>query len=82
MVAEDSIIQKYCGDIQKRISACRTKSVAELLKDRLCNELDQGCQSEMIKNIMRKHVDELIIQVFDQDGKNKKLEAPHEAKEI
>lgn len=77
--AED-IIRDYCGDIERRIQACRTRDVAELLKRRLCSELESSCHSSMIKNVLVNHVDKLIEKDFDNTGKNKFLENSYEKK--
>jgi len=59
--------------------ACRSKSVAYALKDRLCSELKLNCKSSMVNNVLNEHVDLLIQEIFDQHGKNKYLEAHYEA---
>jgi hypothetical protein len=68
------IIKKHCGDIRKRIEACRTKEIANLLKNQICMELQSDCPSEMVSNIMHIHVDKIIAEIFDAEGKNKYLE--------
>lgn len=75
----ESTIKKYCGDIRERLLACRTKSIAFALKERLCSELRLNCQSNMVNNVLNAHVDRLIDEIFDHDGKNKFLEAHYEA---
>lgn len=69
-----STIKLYCGDVDERIRACRSKKIAEQLKEHLCNELSATCRSEMIRAVLTNHVDELIKATFDQDGKNIFLE--------
>jgi hypothetical protein len=75
----EKIIQQNCGNIRERLLACRSKSVAFALKDRLCSELKLNCQSNMVNNVLNEHVDQLIQEIFDQNGKNKYLEAHYEA---
>jgi len=75
----EKIIAKNCGNIKDRLLACRTVNVAYALKDRLCSELRLDCESNMVNNVLNAHVDLLINEIFDQDGKNKFLEAHHEA---
>lgn len=70
----DNIIRQHCGDIRERLIACRSRSVAIVLKDRLCNELQGACVSSIIKNVLEVHVDRLIDEIFDSNGKNKFLE--------
>lgn len=70
----ENIIRQYCGDIRERLLACRSRSVAMVLKDRLCTELNDACVSSMIKNVLQVHVDRLIDEIFDAKGKNKFLE--------
>ncbi len=71
----EKIIQQNCGNIRERLLACRTKNVAFALKDRLCSELQLNCESNMVNNVLNAHVDLLIGEIFDQNGKNKYLEA-------
>ncbi|GEM_PF-1275515 len=74
---EDSISEKIircCGDVQSRIHACRTRQIACMLKDRLCQEFAQDCVSELIRQLIARHIDELIADTFDRDGNNKYLE--------
>jgi len=75
----EKIIQKNCGNIKERLRACRTINVAFALKERLCSELQLKCESKMVNNVLNEHVDQLINEIFDQDCKNKYLEARHEA---
>ena len=74
----DDIIKDYCGDIEQRIKACRSRDVAELLKHRLCSELKRNCESTMIKDVLIDHVDKLISKMFEKSGNNKYLENNHE----
>ena len=76
----EQTIEKYCGNIKERILACRTKTIAFALKDRLCSELQLNCESRIINNILNAHVDQIIGEIFDQDGKNKFMETPHDVK--
>ena len=71
----EDIIYQHCGDIRFRIKACRSKKVAELLKDRLCRELSLNCESDMVNNVLQIYVDNIIANTFDDNGKNKYLEA-------
>jgi hypothetical protein len=66
-------IEKYCGDIRLRIQSCKSKNVAEILKENLCSELDLSCKSEMVKNVLIKYVDQIIDETFDKSGKNRTL---------
>ncbi len=75
----EKIISENCGNIKERLLACRTKNVANALKERLCSELKLNCESNMVNNVLNKHVDLLINDIFDQNGSNKYLEARHEA---
>lgn len=75
----ENIILQNCGNIRERLLACRSKNVAFALKDRLCSELKLNCQSNMVNNVLNEHVDQLIQEIFDQNGKNKYLEAHYEA---
>ncbi|HNR68596.1 MAG TPA: hypothetical protein PKN04_11460 [bacterium] len=45
-----------------------------MLKDRLCQEFAQDCVSELIRQLIARHIDELIADTFDRDGNNKYLE--------
>jgi hypothetical protein len=71
---EDITIRRYCGDINDRLLACRNKTIAVALKERLCAELKTHCISSMINNVLQEHIDQLISEIFDHDGKNKFLE--------
>lgn len=70
----EKIIETYCGNIRERILACRSRNIAFALKERLCSELKLNCQSDMVNNVLNEHVNHLIDEIFDQDGKNKFLE--------
>ena len=67
-------INKYCGDIGERIRACRTIHIANVLKDRLCSELEPNCQSEIVRQVLQRHIDQLIKRTFDSKGRNIYLE--------
>lgn len=67
-------ITKYCGDVRERIRACRYRPVAEMLKERLCDELSLNCHSELIQSELLRYIDDLIIETFDEQGNNKFLE--------
>lgn len=75
----DKIITENCGNIKDRLIACRTKNVAYALKERLCSELQLNCESNMVNNVLNAHVDQLINEIFDQNGKNKFLENHYDA---
>jgi hypothetical protein len=68
------IIKTFCGDIEERIRACRSKEIAELLANRVCAEAEKGCKSKMVNGVLKSHIDKLIRKVFDQNGNNKYLE--------
>lgn len=68
-------IRKYCGNVVARLRACRSREVAVLLKQQMCDEMSQRCQSEMIRNTLERYVDKLVEETFDQNGNNKYLEA-------
>lgn len=74
MEKETDIIRHYCGDIRSRLAACRDRSVARALKERLCQELESHCVSSMIKNVLVRNVEQIMDEIFDQDGNNKLLE--------
>jgi len=68
-------IRTYCGNVAERLRACRDREVAILLKQQMCNEMSQRCQSDMIRNSLERYVDKLIEEIFDLNGNNKYLEA-------
>ncbi len=74
MEDQKNIIIRSCGDIHKRIKVCRSRSVAEMLKQRLCDELETNCKSDVVRQLLEQHVDQLISEVFDKQGRNKYLE--------
>ena len=74
----EKTIETYCGNIRERLEACRTRSVAVALKERLCSELRYNCESEMVNNVLTFHVDQMIAEIFDENGKNKLLEYRNE----
>jgi len=69
------IIQEHCGDIIERIRACRSRAIAEQLRERLCGEVAQRCPSPLVQNVLLRHVDRIIAETFDENGDNKFLEA-------
>ena len=70
----EQTIQFYCGDIKERLKACRSKSIALILKHQLCSELKIHCSSQMVQNILTHHIDELIRDIFTEDSTNRYLE--------
>jgi hypothetical protein len=75
----ETIIEQNCGNIKQRLMACRSRDIANALRDQLCSELRLNCESSMVNNILNTHVDHLIEEIFDQNGHNKYLEAHNEA---
>jgi len=74
MDQELNIIKKYCGDIRARIHVCRNRDIAEMLKTRLCRELDSHCQSKLVHQMLVNYVDQIIHETFDENGFNIFLE--------
>lgn len=74
MDKELDIVKKYCGDIRERIHVCRNRHIAEMLRERLCNELDANCHSQVVLAMLRKQIDEIINETFDKNGINVYLE--------
>jgi len=74
MNSQMDMINKYCGDIAERIRACRSIHIASVLKERLCSELEPNCQSEIVRQVLRRHIDQLINSTFDDKGRNIYLE--------
>jgi hypothetical protein len=74
MEDQKNIIIRSCGDIAMRIKVCRSRSVAKMLKQRLCDELETNCKSDVVRQLLEQHVDQLISEVFDKQGRNKFLE--------
>jgi hypothetical protein len=68
-------IRTYCGNVAERLRACRNREVAIMLKQQMCKEMSQRCQSEMIRNTLERYVDKLVEETFDQNGNNSYLEA-------
>ena len=65
MHSTEEKITKYCGNIEDRIKACRTKEAAVLLKTRMCRELRESCLSEIINNTLNYQIDQLIKATFE-----------------
>ncbi len=78
MKEEYEIIQKYCGNIEKRIQVCRSKAIAESLVEQLCIEVNDHCHSHMIQNLLKHHCRRIIDYTFDSQGKKLFLEENHE----
>jgi hypothetical protein len=76
MKTELADINKYCGNVSERIRACRNAQIAHALKERLCSELASQCPSEMVQQILRRHIDQMIGSTFDRKGRNIYLENP------
>ena len=72
------IIKQYCGDVEKRLRSCRSQAIAEHLAVRLCTELELNCKSDMVKDVLKRHVNKLIEQIFDKNGNNIYLEESNE----
>lgn len=74
MEDQKNIIMRSCGDIDMRIKVCRSRSVARMLKQRLCDELETNCKSDVVRQLLERYVDQLISVVFDKQGRNNYLE--------
>ena len=73
-------IEKYCGNIRERLQVCRSRSVAVALKEQMCSELKFHCISDIVNNVLLNHIDKMINEIFDENGKNKLLEKRNDAK--
>ena len=71
-------INKYCGNIEERIAACKNRDIAEYLRVRLCCELEENCKSEIVVNVLNEYVNKIITNTFDEKGNNIKLESDYE----
>lgn len=69
------LIRLHCGDITARIRACRSRTVAIQLQERMCHELQQHCPSAVVQNMLSRHVERIMADTFDENGMNKFLEA-------
>ncbi|MBN1999612.1 hypothetical protein JW935_18805 [candidate division KSB1 bacterium] len=74
MESEEKLIKKYCGDIKSRIHACHDINIAHVLAQRLCEELNIYCQSQVVQNVLKRHVEKIIAETFDENGINKNWE--------
>ncbi|HPG39771.1 MAG TPA: hypothetical protein PLP19_13480 [bacterium] len=74
MDSELKIIKKYCGQIEERINACKSRDIAVLLMNRLCAELEQNCKNSNVMEYLQKHVSILITNYFDKNGNQKLME--------
>ncbi len=80
MDSEISKINKYCGNIEERIKACKNRVIAEHLRTRLCFELEENCKSEIVANVLNEYVNKIIKNTFDEKGNNKTLESDYETR--
>ena len=71
MKKSEDIIRRVCGDVEQRLRACRSRQVAEMLKDKLCQELQSECKSEIVQNFLTHHIDRVMNIIFDKDGNNR-----------
>jgi len=71
----ENLIKKYCGDIEERITACRSRKVAEQLKKFLCAQLKMHCQDEFVNKELKTRLDELINKYFTDDGQNRLIKS-------
>ncbi|GEM_PF-909633 len=71
MTDHDEIIKKLCGNLEERVRACRSKTVAEYLKRVLLIELRKFSTDELTFQYFEKKFNELVKCYFDQDGCNK-----------
>jgi len=69
------IIRENCGDVAQRIRACRSRQIALQLRQCLCRELENSCTSPEMKRLLQNHINELITEIFDENGMNRYLEA-------
>ena len=74
MKKPEDIIRRVCGDVEQRLRACRSRQVAEMLKDKLCQELQSECKSEIVQNFLTHHVDRVMNTIFDKEGNNRLID--------
>ncbi len=80
MDLELSTINKYCGNIEERIKACKNRNIAEQLRSRLCFELGVNCKSEIVINVLHEYLNKIIKNTFDKNGRNITLESDYETR--
>jgi hypothetical protein len=73
MEKPEDTIKNICGNVEERIRSCRSRNVAEMLREQLCSQLKINCKSEIVQNSLNDHVDRLIAQTFDKQGHNRIL---------
>jgi len=78
MDSEMLTINRYCGNIEERIKACKRRDIAEYLRKQLCFELQENCKSEIVVNVLNNYVNQIINNTFDKNGNNITLEPDYE----
>ncbi len=73
----EQVINKYCGQIEDRIAACRDKKVAECLKQTIFLEIKRRTKDEALLKNIETHIDNLIDAQFSSE-----VNKGHEMKRI
>jgi hypothetical protein len=66
----EQVINKYCGQIEDRIAACRDKKVAECLKQNIFLEIKRHANDDALLNNIRTYIDNLIDARFSIESKD------------
>jgi hypothetical protein len=54
------ILQKHCHRFQNGLAAAASIEEAEALRERICRELGQSCQSWMVRELLEEYAQSLI----------------------
>lgn len=54
------LVRRYCGDVEAMIRDATTMEEAERIGEKLCNRLEEECNSELVVNATRTYVQEVI----------------------
>ncbi|MCU0646174.1 MAG: DUF1858 domain-containing protein [bacterium] len=65
----EQFINKYCGQIEERIAACRDKKVAECLKQIIFLEIKHRTKDDALLKNIETHIDNLIDARFSSEAK-------------
>ena len=57
---QSELVRQYCGNIEERIQTSCSKSEARKFADNACEEFDNECDSEVVKNFLRQYVHSLV----------------------
>ncbi len=64
MTTKLEILQEHCRRFENGLAAAPTVAEAEALRERICQELGDTCQSWLVRGLLEEHAGSLIRERF------------------